>query len=67
MNIDYAYCSTKECIHRRGCKRWTGNYKEDDCKEFTRWINPTECINSKPYPFAILDRYRNSDGSKSVK
>lgn len=62
MTRDYSYCVGDKCIHRRGCKRYLNNY----ILEFipTRWIKESECINSEPLPYAMLDRFRNSDGSK---
>ena len=70
MNVDYTYCLNKDtCIHRRGCKRWLGNYTDEAVKElytenrFVDEINFKDCINSKPYPYDSLDRFRLSDGS----
>ena len=58
----YSFCNSDDCIHRRGCRRWKGNYEGNIVAKF--WIKPTDCINSKPYPYGFLDRFRNSDGSE---
>lgn len=69
MNTDYTYCLSEKCIHRRGCKRALVNYSDDEVKElytvtrFVSEISGEDCINSKPYPYANLDRFRNSDGT----
>ena len=68
MNLDYAYCSTTECIHRRGCKRNIKNHENSlYYEEPRRWINPYHCVNSKPYPYEFMDRFKNSDGSELDK
>lgn len=66
MNNDYTACENKKtCIHRRGCRRWLGNY-EDDYANYMRnqkiqILDDKECMNSH---FEMLDRFRNSDGGK---
>ena len=72
LNNDYMYCNDEDsCIHRRGCKRWVGNYSNKAVKEFyeenrsTNDIDVGYCMDSVPYPFDSLDRFRNSDGSES--
>lgn len=78
MKADYTYCLSEECIHRRGCKRWIGNYSEDEVKEmytlnrFIKEIDYDDCIRDEeledkygnPIPTAYnhLDRFRYSDG-----
>jgi len=68
MTTDYIYCKVEsECIHRRGCKRWVGNYKDEDMKELNDsnrayYLKPEACIESQPYPFTLLDRFRFSNG-----
>lgn len=68
MDIDYLYCIVEnQCIHRRGCQRWIGNYSDEYAIEESNtnvdgYINHEKCINSEPYPFAELDRFRNSTG-----
>ena len=74
MKSDYSYCIVqKECIHRRGCKRWIGNYSDQEVKELytkNRFVNEIDfnkcvpnyknknCTNS----FQFLDRFRLSTG-----
>jgi len=72
MNSGYIYClDNHTCIHRRGCKRWFGNYNDDDKAYIitfqNRYIDENKCINSKPYPYKGLDRLRLSDGSEFDK
>ena len=68
MNLDYAYCLNKDsCIHRRGCRRWAGNYSYEDYYNLESkpsritYINDVECIGSEPTPYSMLDRFRLSD------
>ena len=73
MKTDYSYCLVEtECIHRRGCKRWIGNYDiEDrmnlyghkrssfmDFKDCIPDYSNVDCKND----FAFLDRFRLSTG-----
>ena len=79
MNRDYAYCLNKgSCIHRRGCKRWIGNYSDKEVHKlytedrFVSEVNDTLCIpNYKDKDctndFGFLDRFRNSDGSTLIE
>ena len=76
MKTDYTYCANQDtCIHRRGCKRWVGNYPSEVVKEFytqNRFVDEVDdakcvpnykdinCIND----FHFLDRFRLSDGSE---
>ena len=68
MNTDYTYCMNDDtCIHRRGCKRWVGNYTDSECKElcnakYDLYIYDRICIKNK---YNMLDRFRNSDGSEA--
>ena len=68
MKTDYAYCTNENtCIHRRGCKRWIGNYEDnyiEEIKHRLEFLDDAYCLDSIPYPFDSLDRFRNSDGSK---
>lgn len=72
MKTDYAYCLNKNtCIHRRGCKRWIGNYKDEEVEELRQggraeFLDDAYCINSVPHKFDNLDRFRLSDGSEMV-
>ena len=75
MKPDYTYCNNENtCIHRRGCKRWIGNYSDDEVKElytesrFIDEVDDEDCINSNSVydnvmPYFMLDRFRLSDGS----
>ena len=79
MNKDYIYCADEDiCIHRRGCKRWVGNYPNEEVKDFytkNRFVDEidiTKCIpNYKDKDcennFQHLDRFRLSDGSPFKK
>jgi len=74
MNKDYTYCANENtCIHRRGCKRWVGNYPDDEVKElytedrFVNEIDETKCIPDYSdvnctNDFGMLDRFRLSTG-----
>lgn len=67
MKTDYAYCQSKTCIHRRGCRRALSNYYDWAIKELldsnrTSYINHNDCEFSEDEPFHLLDRFRNSDG-----
>jgi hypothetical protein len=81
MKTDYAYCLNKDsCIHRRGCKRWVGNYTEEEAinesnNNIYGYINDYDCINGEVIemdvtgeplymPYIYLDRFRLSDGSE---
>ena len=75
MKPDYTYCNNENtCIHRRGCKRWIGNYSDDEVKElytesrFIDEVDDEDCMNSHSVydnvmPYFMLDRFRLSDGS----
>lgn len=62
MKSDYEYCLGDKCIHRRGCRRYVSNHILEFIPK--RWIDIKSCINTEPYSYIFLDRYRNSDGSK---
>lgn len=68
MKANYTYCNNENtCIHRRGCKRWVGNYEDDyveEVKHRLEFLDDSYCLDSTPYPFENLDRFRNSDGSE---
>jgi len=74
MNFDYTYCLNEDtCIHRRGCKRWIGNYSNDEAKELSNskrdsYIDDKECLPDyndidNDNGFKLLDRFRLSDGN----
>lgn len=69
MKTDITYCTTKDCIHRRGCRRWTKLYTESQWAEALTikpnisYMSGEECQASEPFPFGELVRFRNSDGS----
>lgn len=79
MNKDYSYCANEDtCIHRRGCKRWLGNYESEEVKELytiTRFVD--EVDESKCIPnyedvhcendFHFLDRFRLSTGEEMMR
>ena len=72
MNTDYTYCLSTDCIHRRGCKRAWINYSSEEKSAIfatgrLSTLVDTECIKSKPYPYANLDRFRYSDGREIGK
>ncbi|MCK5537590.1 MAG: hypothetical protein KAI79_12240 [Bacteroidales bacterium] len=60
MITDYAYCLNKDtCLHRQGCKRWIGNYTNDEAKELCNtgrdeYVNDAECINAET-PFSLFE------------
>ena len=71
---DYIYClNSGSCIHRRGCRRWVGNYSFEDENKIKAMLNlkvnesgcisnfsDVNCDNS----FIMLDRFRFSDGTE---
>lgn len=59
-NHDMSYCTSSNCLHRRGCRRNTWNY--EDNYEVLNMINGVNCQKSRPYPYDMLIRFRNSDG-----
>ncbi len=69
MNVDYTYCANEDtCLHRRGCKRWVGNYTNEEVKELVnshrdKYLDAGYCLDDIPYKYDSLDRFRNSDGS----
>ena len=74
MKYNYTYClNGGSCIHRRGCRRWVGNYSLEDENKIKAMSNlkvdeskcvpnysDVNCDNS----FGMLDRFRFSDGTK---
>ena len=67
-NLDYSYCLNEDtCIHRRGCKRFIGNYTTDQAiflsNNIVSYIVDSDCIENQ---YSILDRFRLSDGSYSL-
>jgi len=75
LKSDYTYCINKKenCIHRRGCRHWIGNYTDDEVKElytesrFVSEVDESKCIpNYKDAEcenaFNFLDRFRYSNG-----
>jgi len=76
MNKDYSYCTNRgSCIHRRGCKRWIGNYSDEEVKKlytknrFVSEVDDTKCVPNYrdtecENDFKFLDRFRFSDGSE---
>jgi len=65
MNLDYAYCSSQKCIHRRKCKRYIDNYTEQEQEEILKsarqkWILASDCIEGSP-PYKLLDRIKGDN------
>jgi len=69
---DNIFCNTKDCIHRRGCRRFIGNHI--GVFEPTEWVNEAECKNDDAEEdddryapaYIHLDRFRYSTG-RSMK
>lgn len=63
---NYKYCLSRDCIHKRGCKRNIENYKYvyqgfivyDIQEENKSFINEKKCKNNS---FKSLDRFRTSN------
>ena len=73
LKDDYTYCLNEDtCMHRRGCRRWIGNYTDDqaiqESDENTEgYVDESKCIpNYKDKEctnvFGFLDRFRLSTG-----
>ena len=80
MKADYTYCLNKDtCIHRRGCKRWVGNYSEEQVHKlysenrFVSEVDYEDCMfecydyDNTKHAFDMLDRFRLSDGTEMKK
>ncbi len=73
MKTDYAYCLNEgTCIHRFGCRRHLGNYKEQEIKALVatgrdQYINDEDCLpdySNTDFPdnnYELLDRFRSSN------
>jgi len=35
MKTDYAYCNNHQCQHKKECRRWIGNYSDE---ELGKWV-----------------------------
>ena len=62
MKLDYSYCLNQDtCIHRRGCKRWIGNYTDEEAifvaDNVFEYIDDKSCMENL---FDLLDRFRLS-------
>ena len=74
MKNDYTYCLNSEsCIHRRGCRRWVGNYSLEDENKikaiYNLKVDESKCIPNYSdvncdNSFRLLDRFRFSDGTE---
>lgn len=76
MNIDFAYCLDEgDCIHRRGCKRWIGNYTDEEAKELADsgrdvYVDDEDCMredyehDNVKHAFYMLMRFRSSTGEE---
>jgi hypothetical protein len=69
MNKDYLYCiNDNTCIHRRGCKRWIGNYTDEEAIEESNnnvngYVDDYDCMRvDDEHCFDMLDRFRSSIG-----
>ncbi|HEY5631820.1 MAG TPA: hypothetical protein VIR31_06805 [Nitrososphaeraceae archaeon] len=74
MRKDYLYCLNQDtCIHRRGCKRWIGNYTDEEAIEESNnnihgYVDDYHCMledydyDNIKHPFDMLDRFRSSLG-----
>lgn len=62
MRTDYSYCLNDDtCKYRGICKRWVGNYSEQEAIElsnnyYATYIDDNECLNSD-IPFKLLDKF----------
>ena len=61
------------CIHRRGCKRWIGNYTDEESIEEANnnihgYVDDEDCMredyeyDNVKHAFDMLVRFRNSTG-----
>lgn len=77
MKTDYTYCNNVgTCIHRRGCKRWVGNYPENEVRKlytehgFLPEVDDEDCMledyeyDNVKHAYDMLDRFRYSDGTE---
>lgn len=56
MKNDYMYCLNEgSCFHRKGCRRWIGNYTDQEaCDEatanrFAIYIDDVDCMNKNGF------------------
>ncbi len=58
MNKDITFCENKDCLHKNGCRRFTGNYNNLP-KRYAILTSPIEaCIETNYY---MLMRFRDSN------
>lgn len=60
-NKDISYCSSTNCLHRLGCKRWLRNYNS-----YGYVLNMIDGVRCQSMKYYMLIRFRNSDGSGGV-
>ena len=60
MSKDITFCNNNTCIHRRGCQRWTGNYRELPMR-YAIITSPIENCEQHENRFNMLLRVRNSN------
>ena len=60
MNKDITFCKNSHCIHRRGCKRWVGNYRSLPT-HFSVLTNPEKSCEYNEEQFRMMLRFRNSN------
>lgn len=77
MRLDYLYCINENtCLHRLGCKRWVGNYSDEEAIEESEnnvngYVDDYECMCSDDeydnvkHPFGMLDRFSSSLGERN--
>lgn len=68
MKLDYTYCINRStCIHRIECRRWIGNYEDEDVIELytkSRYIEEIDDKYCMEKDFVHIDRFRNSIGEE---
>ena len=72
MKTDYTYCTAdSSCLHRRGCRRWVGNYPDKDVVNDPKasLVDVKQCIpdytdKENTNVFGMLDRFRFSTGEE---
>jgi len=66
MNIkNSSFCSNRNCIHRRGCIRFLGNYKKNDLIKIMD-KNKAELRTENTEDYSCLKRFRNSNISGNI-
>lgn len=65
MKTDVTYCCHANCIHRRACKKWLGNYNIPKSLLLSVFEG-VECADAENAEdrYKMLIRFRKSDGSE---